>query len=1164
MTSRSLSKLLVCWLMCQFYYPPISQATEISAGDSGNLGQAQTAHPVMITYAAVDLTAGLPYPGSLSLVKITPSGKILFGKGQITCSSLDPIRRPVGYIWDKGVLTEILTPVWPWMYGSILGSVPNGPLLTFEVTDLNDAGTVVGLCTASGWKYPLGGFIEEGRETICMVWPATDRDNPIEFNPDPATPEARWNPAYVAGPIIIHHFTAPRIDQSGACYSVGNGALTQETTGWPYRLGFFYKYFHDVVKWTDPGTAPERITRNIITDDLSSGANGYSKLIDLSPSGNQLISTDPTGTRIQKHEVITTTPSSRSTVNVAENSVLKKITDHGNMIGVDLLNNKRLFIQNTNRPYMQLAGSYITANGNGDLLVEHANEFKMLWSLRRGTGDASVYIPYRFNGNQNKYINDIVSSQSCLGYNGVAVGFTGLSTDFAGNPLPAQAGARPLMGVPAQFITDRNHDSFLTPQFDPFGASDADTGTPFYAPVNDNGDNADLSSTTPLPDWQNTVVDGPDDIADFFPAFLDIKQLMNILPPSASIKYKLKQAEGGLNFVYTSLTRATAFDYENAATATTGYGPNADQAAAVATTRQITAAGVELPAAFLTRIKDQDQGVILLELRGMTSAPLRLVVEKDGVEVAELVANIATGEIKWESIYADNPVEDFKVPSAYADYTTKPLKWLEGKRYFVDGASAAAQSFRIRINAKVRLAGAAGKTVELRAFDVDDPTTVDWDSENLVDTNGLAGDDNRSGGAYPGDNGSIHEGTFSSAFLKTTTVTLDANGEATAEFILSQKPGNNYRIAGVLNESASQIDSLQVTDSTASRYVAPDAKPVRGFAGVISPTLTIWRKLNVEIDSMTAAPTGPSIESNVVTGQIHYYSHDFPSTGKSAVILDTPTSSNDEDQYQFGVLNIAGFGQYQVQSSPFNSLSSYTLLINEAPGAGIISHSFELRDDDDSYLLEANLPPPLPQDTNHEAIIEVVSAKYSPAFIQVVNANRLGLNPASSRRIDFKLNERVMGPGPAYASHFDDAKDLTDTEYFWAHTLVFGYQSENSDDGDPNYQPPLQGGTPKTGALHDISRGYSVVYIEANREKEFGYVSPQLLANPTFMRGRHVEYYKLLYGTVAHEIGHSPGKQWEDTDHDEGGLMQSGGSKIDIDFTPASVRRFRPTKSWSN
>lgn len=141
-------------------------------------------------------------------------------------------------------------------------------------------------------------------------------------------------------------------------------------------------------------------------------------------------------------------------------------------------------------------------------------------------------------------------------------------------------------------------------------------------------------------DYNNAVVDSVRDLVDFFPVYLDIKQLLTVLPhTTAGITYKVRQAEGALNFVYTNRTREQAFDFQKQILAT-GFGPAFTQAAGAATTEQITATGVTLSTAFLDGVKNNDWGVILVEGRVATTAPLHLVVEKDGAEVAQLALKI--------------------------------------------------------------------------------------------------------------------------------------------------------------------------------------------------------------------------------------------------------------------------------------------------------------------------------------------------------------------------------------------------------------------------------------------------------------------------------------------------------------------------------------------
>jgi hypothetical protein len=120
---------------------------------------------------------------------------------------------------------------------------------------------------------------------------------------------------------------------------------------------------------------------------------------------------------------------------------------------------------------------------------------------------------------------------------------------------------------------------------------------------------------------------------------------MGVLPPSDSIRYKLKHADGALAAVFTNLKRTEAFDYQHLPL-TTGFGDNLQQAPGVATNRRISAAGLELPLAFINAISTNEGGVVLIEARAATTAPLRLVVEKGGVEIAEISLNLKISAVE--------------------------------------------------------------------------------------------------------------------------------------------------------------------------------------------------------------------------------------------------------------------------------------------------------------------------------------------------------------------------------------------------------------------------------------------------------------------------------------------------------------------------------------
>jgi hypothetical protein len=200
--------------------------------------------------------------------------------------------------------------------------------------------------------------------------------------------------------------------------------------------------------------------------------------------------------------------------------------------------------------------------------------------------------------------------------------------------------ALPINSVQAELAVDANHDGRIKlANEDPGDATSP--GRPYRSWLNDDDD---LHAPGPLqrPDYSTAQVDGEKDLEDFFPVFLNLQQLVKALPPGASIKYKLRQADGAVNFVETGLTRETAFTYQSA-THSDGFGAALAEPAASATTQQVTPAGVELSTLFLNNIRDHDQGVILIEGRTPSTRPLVLTVEKEGVPAAEISLPLSLG-----------------------------------------------------------------------------------------------------------------------------------------------------------------------------------------------------------------------------------------------------------------------------------------------------------------------------------------------------------------------------------------------------------------------------------------------------------------------------------------------------------------------------------------
>jgi len=170
-----------------------------------------------------------------------------------------------------------------------------------------------------------------------------------------------------------------------------------------------------------------------------------------------------------------------------------------------------------------------------------------------------------------------------------------------------------------QIAVDTNDDGQIT--FASVDDSDATSAAnPFTWWLNDDFDNGDPSK----PDYSTGVVNGPNDLKDFFPVALNLQSFVTAFPPG-QYSYVLKQADGALAFTYTNLTTDHAYDYRDSQSPT-GFGKGLSQPAASATVAPVTADGITLDSGFLYQIQSQG-GVILLEAITITINANPLVLE---------------------------------------------------------------------------------------------------------------------------------------------------------------------------------------------------------------------------------------------------------------------------------------------------------------------------------------------------------------------------------------------------------------------------------------------------------------------------------------------------------------------------------------------------------
>lgn len=183
-------------------------------------------------------------------------------------------------------------------------------------------------------------------------------------------------------------------------------------------------------------------------------------------------------------------------------------------------------------------------------------------------------------------------------------------------------------------------------------------GQPYQTWVNDDTDKGEVGRDIVLhascgifeldgkdPNYCDDRVNNVQDLLDWFPVYLNISNLLAVLPPTEN-EYRLVHPEGALNFLYTDLAPGASGSYLTNSL-NTGFGVGFNQPVASATgVQEITPDGVVLTPQFLSKIQQQGKGVLLFEARKPTVQPLRLEVRNGRRVVAAVELALQTGDVE--------------------------------------------------------------------------------------------------------------------------------------------------------------------------------------------------------------------------------------------------------------------------------------------------------------------------------------------------------------------------------------------------------------------------------------------------------------------------------------------------------------------------------------
>jgi uncharacterized repeat protein (TIGR02543 family) len=155
--------------------------------------------------------------------------------------------------------------------------------------------------------------------------------------------------------------------------------------------------------------------------------------------------------------------------------------------------------------------------------------------------------------------------------------------------------------------------------------------------------------------FSDGVVNGRCDLLDFFPVHVDVSSPLGLFSGYDNVSYRLSQADGAVNVVWTKLASGDAGLFQKAPTDTCG--PNLDESSYSAHVTPVTAAGVTLPPFFLLSVIDKPAcGVIQLEGRTQTSSPLVLEIVRNGSAICrvELPLSVAPVEEMYDRLSLRN------------------------------------------------------------------------------------------------------------------------------------------------------------------------------------------------------------------------------------------------------------------------------------------------------------------------------------------------------------------------------------------------------------------------------------------------------------------------------------------------------------------------------
>ncbi len=340
-----------------------------------------------------------------------------------------------------------------------------------------------------------------------------------------------------------------------------------------------------------------------------------------------------------------------------------------------------------------------------------------------------------------------------------------------------------------------------------------------------------------------------------------------------------------------------------------------------------------------------------------------------------------------------------------------------GHKYFPD-ASAPNGPWNNLVKVYARTDPAvSGITVHLESLDPDDPSANDLG--NPVDPDLLGGDNDTEASGN-----------------QTASVQTGSEGIAILDFYLAHHPGDNHRIAATLKQASLQKinnDNVPPSGGAATsecRFAPNDCQPW-AFIGHVSPLLTIWRKLHVELDSWGPGGEPPAATNKRILDQGIETNH--PSH-RWAKIQNLNLGPAQNGRLEGGRLTVSGGGTYVILDN-ISEAGGDKIYVEDPNGAimGDVGKNSTAIDDDGTF-------------TPRKPDISLMNPKYRPAYVMIEEV------PAESTlTIPFHVNLSLDADEAEVATAPGRSGALATSNTYWTSQIVLAYQGVVETDFDPDH-----------------------------------------------------------------------------------------------------------------